>query len=70
MTTEKVSLCNKIGDGTLGSNKLLKRYLLMIKEVDHLIGIGRLSGYHKGLTLTGDWIKKEALITHGMTTKL
>ena len=41
----------------------------MIKEVDFLTGIGKLSSYHKRFKLSGDWIKNKMSTTRDMTTK-
>ena len=69
MTIETVSSYNKRDDGTLETNKLPKQHLLMIKEMDFLTGIGRLSGYLKSYKLSGDWIRNEKSTTYETTTK-
>ena len=61
---------NKRSDGSLETNKLPKRHSVMIKEVDPLTRIERLSSYYKGLKLSRNWIKNRMSITRGTTTKL
>ena len=70
MTTERIWFCNKGGDDTLETNRLLKWPSITVKEVNSVIGIGVLYGYSKGLELSGNWIKNEILVNHGTTTKI